>query len=220
MSVPVLDSANNGNSSTSATSLSWTHTCSGSDRYLRVSIFFNGAHSNVSVTYNGVSMSLVDSVTDGTRVFYTYELVAPATGANTVSITWTTTRAVLGTSVSYTNVDQGSPRGTVEKVSSTSSPTSVDVSLNSSDLGVSGFAVHNSDNNVVPSASPNGTALTTQTYQGGSSAARQRDAEITGSGTTTITYTSTGVQRFLIAYPLHGISTETRRPQLAAILGL
>lgn len=208
MTIPSLDAAANGATSTGATSRTWSHTCSGSDRILIVSLFVNGSISGLSITYNSVAMTLLDSISDGTYYLYMYYLLAPSTGANTVSASWTTSRGVLGSSVSYTSVNQSAPFGTGAKTNNTSSPTSVDITLTANDVGIGALAAHNSTNNSTPTVTSSGTGQTdrtTQSYSGSVSAARMRMADITGTGTVSMAWTSsTANQRFLIAYPLQG----------------
>src|SRR6266542_3917316 len=79
-----------------ATSLSWSHTCTGSSRLLTVSVSIGLAddtNSAVAVTYNGVAMTAAGAqvhsggLTAGyVQLFY---LAAPATGANTVIVSHT-----------------------------------------------------------------------------------------------------------------------------------
>lgn len=96
----------------SGTSFSWTHTCSGSDRYLIVSVFtFTPAGTLTAPTYNGVSMTQIQ-VTDlsGSNKLWLFGLVAPATGANTVSFSFSSSNSfVAGVATSYTGVDQTNP---------------------------------------------------------------------------------------------------------------
>lgn len=99
---------------TTGTSLSWSHTCSGTNRLLVVSINVGAASDDVetTATYNGVSMTSAGRVAsnnqiDGyTQLFY---LVAPATGSNTVTVTSTLSKSLVGGSISFTGVDQTSP---------------------------------------------------------------------------------------------------------------
>jgi hypothetical protein len=85
----------------------FSHTCTGSDRILFVAAASNTSETVTGVTYNGVSMTEVDSVTAGATQHLFY-LVAPATGANNVVVS-TSGSVAVGSSVSYTGVDQTSP---------------------------------------------------------------------------------------------------------------
>ena len=83
----------------------WSHTCTGSDRILLVSIFSQGTVS--AVTYNGVSMTSLGSYnyTSPTGNGTLWYLIAPATGSNTVSITHSGSYTI-GVASSYTGVKQ------------------------------------------------------------------------------------------------------------------
>src|SRR5580765_3567417 len=91
----------NGKSNTTAAQQvkTWSHTCTGSDRLLLVTVVWN--QPNVStelvsaVTYNGVAMTsfgspapVKSSATPGSnRLIQLFYLINPPTGANTVSVT-------------------------------------------------------------------------------------------------------------------------------------
>lgn len=89
----------------------WSHTCTGTNLCLFVGFTLPHGATLSAVTYNGSSMSqlsTVSSTVSGQTVnSYIYGLVAPSTGANTVSITWTgSVSNASGGSVSYQNVSQ------------------------------------------------------------------------------------------------------------------
>lgn len=76
---------------TTASPLTWSHTCGASATLLLVGVAVGGTTgaNTVTATYNGVSMTAVDTQasnnnTDG--FVKLFKLVSPATGANTVSI--------------------------------------------------------------------------------------------------------------------------------------
>ena len=112
-----FDATSNSGASTSFTSLSWSHTCTGSNRILIVgSNIQNNTDANgpiTGITYGGVALTKIRSdqqrpatVTFRTELWY---LIAPATGANTLTITYTgsVTRGCAG-AISLTNADQSS----------------------------------------------------------------------------------------------------------------
>lgn len=93
---------------------SWSHTCTGSDRLLVVSVMLwqdvAGTGTISGITYNGVAMTKAQGVTNGAMRAEIWYLANPASGANNVSAT------IVGAtddrkfrSVSYTGVDQASP---------------------------------------------------------------------------------------------------------------
>jgi hypothetical protein len=101
---------------TTGTSLSWSHTCSGTNRLLVVSVSIGmaGGDTNhvTSVTYNSVAMTSIakvhsnNDVTGYVEMFY---LIAPSTGTNTVQVTGNETADMVSGSVSFTGVDQSTP---------------------------------------------------------------------------------------------------------------
>ena len=112
----VLDAVgpNSTGTATTGNSLSWSHTCSGTNRLLTVSLSVgSGTTATVtSVTYNGVAMTeaarvMSNNQNDGyVKLFY---LVAPATGSNTVQVTCDSSKPLIAGSVSFTGVDQTTP---------------------------------------------------------------------------------------------------------------
>lgn len=103
-----------GTGTAGTTGITWSHTCSGSNRLLVVGVAFSAADAGVTtgVTYNSVSMTSLGKVhtnnqTDGfVELFY---LIAPATGTNTVSYTASASGDLGGGSVSFTGADQTTP---------------------------------------------------------------------------------------------------------------
>lgn len=104
--------------STSQTSspITWSHTCTGSNLLLTVGITLQAVTSfptASAVTYNGVSMTKARADTFDAGAFGKLEssvwlLHAPATGSNTVSVTFTggTSPSGVGSSTSYTGAQQ------------------------------------------------------------------------------------------------------------------
>lgn len=98
------------------TTLTWAHTCTGSNGFLLVAI---QAYSLVAsadivsgVTYNGVAMTRLDiqnSSASTNYSTYVYYLAGPATGANNIVVTYTTAPgfgAHWGIGTSYSGVKQ------------------------------------------------------------------------------------------------------------------
>jgi hypothetical protein len=100
--------------------LTFSHTCTGSDRLLFVGFVWDpGPDDVVSVTYNSVAMTLVAKILTGGLNRYLYRLIAPATGANNVVITTTGGHTIFGGAASYTGADQTSqPAGTTNNSAS------------------------------------------------------------------------------------------------------
>jgi hypothetical protein len=93
--------------SSGANSLTFSHTNTGSNLALFVGVMCRDGDNVTGVTYGGVAMTQLLKRTN-TSTYYIYGLVAPATGANNVVISRsTTTDNLVGISVSYTGVHQG-----------------------------------------------------------------------------------------------------------------
>ena len=92
----------------SGTSRTFTHTCTGSNRLLFVQVLINTNSDLITgVTYAGTPMTLVTThAPNVNRRIYLYRLVAPATGANNVVISASSSTAIGGNAASYTGVAQ------------------------------------------------------------------------------------------------------------------
>lgn len=96
---------------TTATTLSYSHTCSGSNRRLWVSVVGDLATDDLTnVKYNGVIMTVANKVLS-TRWIYLCFVDAPATGSNTVLVTFGSSHYIASGSVSYNGAIQS---GTVD----------------------------------------------------------------------------------------------------------
>lgn len=106
-----VDSVANSGASAVA-SLTWSHTCTGSDLLLVVGLSWTVSSTTMSVTYNGVSMTAgPGGQTDTTSSYHTeiFYLVNPAPGANDIVATPSSSAAIYGGAVSLTGVDQATP---------------------------------------------------------------------------------------------------------------
>lgn len=94
-----------------ATSLTYAHTCTGTDRALFVAILLNNTPDDVtSVTYNGVAMTQVATYLANSQYrYYLYVLANPASGSNNVVINTGVARNIFSCANSYTGVDQTNP---------------------------------------------------------------------------------------------------------------
>lgn len=105
-----LNTAVNGLSITS-TSLTWNHTCTGSNMVLVVGVIIQSTSDFVTgVTYNGVAMTRATTAVTPSgpaRRQYLYTLVAPATGSSlAIVVSLSSSINVGGMSVSYTGCAQ------------------------------------------------------------------------------------------------------------------
>lgn len=114
------------------TSLTYSHTCGGSDRFLFLVVKLYGNDDITAITYNGVSMgaSIANgSLFEGTWSRF-YALMNPASGANNLVITRTSSNHIVAGSGSWTGVSQtGQPEafGTAEANGATQITPSVTV---------------------------------------------------------------------------------------------
>lgn len=129
-----FDASAGSNTGVPATSLTYAHTCTGTDRILFIGAMVALSTDSITgVTYNGVSATLITSrASPPTSGYYAklYYLVAPSTGANNVVISSSSSGYVFGKSVSYTGASQtgqpdASTTGTTTSTSYTTSLTSI-----------------------------------------------------------------------------------------------
>jgi hypothetical protein len=115
--------------SSSPSTATWTHTCSGTNRLLIVSSGYdaNQLEHLTSVTYNGISLTKIITVGLSPSNDYGLELwylVNPPAGSFTVSITWNTfTLFSSAASLSFTGVNQTTPIGNFNSTASNNSLT-------------------------------------------------------------------------------------------------
>lgn len=119
-----------GDAVTTGTSLTYSHTCTGSNLILLVDVWVTSTGSDVvtGVTYNSVSMTLVDKQAVGSQYHYAYYLLGPATGAHNVVVSTSSSQTIGSSSISYTGVKQsGQPDASAKQVvgSSTGSTTTL-----------------------------------------------------------------------------------------------
>ena len=129
-----VDAVGPGSMVTNISTMSWNHTCSGSNRLLVVGIAMGTSSSDasavLSVTYNGTPMVSAgkrhanDQSAGFGQLFY---LVAPPTGTHTVTVTETGYSGYYtleGGSTSFTGVNQTTPgQNTVSSIGSNPNPT-------------------------------------------------------------------------------------------------
>lgn len=97
--------------SVTATSLTYSHTTSGSDRLLVVTYQSGTSADRITgITYGGVAMTKLGSSLQNTRFTGYYYLLNPSLGANNVVLTGSTSDVIEAYSASYTGVNQtGNP---------------------------------------------------------------------------------------------------------------
>lgn len=97
----------------SGSSVTLSHTCTGSDRFLAVSVMISNARSVTSVTYAGVAMTfkVKTELGSGKQEVHVYYLANPASGANNIVATIDSSSFLYLKDTSYTGVDQTTPTG-------------------------------------------------------------------------------------------------------------
>ena len=115
----------------SVTSLSWSHTCAGTERGLVVGVS-NYVVRTVSATYNSVAMTSEGQQSDPNATdpgeAEQFSLIAPATGANSVALSWGGgSTDVVGGAISFTGADQTDLCGTQAKAQGNSTTPSINV---------------------------------------------------------------------------------------------
>lgn len=125
---------------TAASSLSFSHTCTGTERFLFVGAGNSSGDlpANASVTYATIALTRPWAIQ--AQSFYRnsgHYLVNPASGANTVAVTWENIEDELAAgAISFTGVDQTTPVGTSATANGASGVPTVDVSSESGGIVV------------------------------------------------------------------------------------
>lgn len=108
----VFDAASNSGYQAAQSTYSWSHTCTGSNRFLAVDVALLSAGQTVTgITYNGVALSLIGAKTTVTSFgrVECWGLANPSSGSNTIAVTFSGSIASSSEAVSYTGVHQTSP---------------------------------------------------------------------------------------------------------------
>lgn len=136
--------AQSASSFSSGTTNTFSHTCSGSDRILYVGVY-DGLNNVTGVTYNGTSMTLVNSfaMTGSAAGQYIrlYQLVNPSTGTNNVVITCSVAGNTYGNGISYTGANQtGQPDANNTNGASTGTSLTTSVTTVADNCWIVGYA--------------------------------------------------------------------------------
>lgn len=203
----------------SCTSLSYSHTVSGTNRLLWVGPSgYDTGDTVTGVTYNAVSMTLVPSsaVSNGSHSVSQYGLVAPATGTNTVLISATGYMTDLGGgSVSFTDADQTNPFGTAVTATGNGTTPSVNVSSAANEIVIDAL-------NILHNGTLAVGAGQTEQYQGigGFGFSKYGASTETGSATTTMSWTNSTAQDWAIsAVPVKPLAAGGSTLRLRTLTG-
>ena len=139
-------------SAASASSLSWTHTASGSNRLVIVGATWGDFVTITSVTYGGTPMNFLGTQAQSDQNIAMYRLVAPPTGAQTVSVNFSGPSRSIAGSVSFTNVDQTTPTGTFASAVGFSTTPSVTVASAAGEMVIDTLDYDTGGTTVTPGA--------------------------------------------------------------------
>jgi hypothetical protein len=95
-----------------------------------------GGTSATGVTYNGIALTPIANVFNTLTRTQLWELVAPATGSNNIIVSFNFSVPVCSGAVTYTNVSQSAPKGTVVTNSNSSGEPTVTCSSATGELVV------------------------------------------------------------------------------------
>lgn len=143
-----------------ATSYTWSHVCSGTNRFLVVNIAMHSASDIVtSVTYNSVALTRQFYALQGSdQVGYVYYLIAPAVGTHDIVVihsgTPVTGKGAMG-GASYTGVDQRVPIGNSNSVTANANSASLVVNTSQPDSFVLGMVSAEEGGGVTPGVNQN-----------------------------------------------------------------
>lgn len=181
-------------SQASGTSLTFSHTVSGSNRILFVSAYGGADGTDITgMTYNGVAMTFIAKAKYAANNSYmhTYYLIAPATGANNVVVSYNINARMGAIASSYTGVKQtGQPDAfnKTEQGNATSITTNVTVVA----TGCWIYCGNEGSNCMQSTMSPSGN-LTTFRTSGIDDAVQVADSNGTvGTGTQAAGFTNSG----------------------------
>ena len=106
MAIAIDTSARN---ASSGTSQSFSYTCTGTNRLLVVMTASDGTTPATAVTYNGVSLTQIDSNRTANHPINLWYLVNPASGSNTLSASGFSNAGNYVVALSFTGVKQSNP---------------------------------------------------------------------------------------------------------------
>lgn len=212
MSVPVVDVVSDSHGSGNR---SWSHAGgSGSNRLVQIWVEKCFDNAPTLVTYGGVTVPPVDSsIGDNLAGVYLYELVAPATGTQTVVVNIPSSHNTVATAITFTNVDQTTPHGTASKTRTTSlNVLTVAPSSSTNDLVVTAAAWRNDTGGRTIAAGGSETDRNNQEVVSGGQGVRgivttKAGAASTTTVTETVSPNSGNLWGSILSIAVHGVSS-------------
>ncbi|HZJ54335.1 MAG TPA: C25 family cysteine peptidase [Myxococcaceae bacterium] len=210
---------------TCGSTLSWLHTVGpqANDRYLLVGISTGNAGGSVaptSVTYGAQTLGLLGSASNaaGSSRVFLYGLLAPARGANTITVGLPAGPcAVVAGSVSYTGVNQATPTRTAASTGGAGNTGAVTVSTGQGDKVISVVS-----SNTAASGTPQTGATIRWAASRGTELGAASTVSRTGTGTLAITMSWTlgppgSSEWALVAIPIRAVN-PTRAAEHAPVV--
>ena len=179
-----FDATSNGG--TTGTSLTFSHTTSGTNRLLMVYTFFDN-DTITGVTYNSVSMTKLDQIDFTTNRIAAWILVDPASGANDIVVSSSSSTPINAQGVSYTGCAQSGQPDAQGSAGGTSQSSPIDLTITVATTNswlVGGVRVNGTGN------SSAGTDTTQRLSANGIQSYDSNAALATGSQTIQATFTS------------------------------
>lgn len=215
-------------SGTGVSSLTYSHTCTGSDRVLIVAITWGDTSitgaSITSVTYNGVALTQYSTRMGGIGLNEVWYLIAPATGANNIVVTVTNvvpaeapSSNIVAGSMSFTGVDQTTPLGTAVTAAANSTGPSASVTGVSTNNFIFDSLCVGSAGSTQPTITVNGTQ--TQRWQtkiggAGNRIAGAGSTKASAVGSVTMSWTLSAARQWsLIAVEVKEVAVVTGSKQ-------
>lgn len=146
-----FDAASTKTSTIAASSFSWSHTCTGSNRLLVVGIVLSSSTNSVtSATYNSVAMTQRLAVNMGSDLrLEIWSIVAPATGTNTIAVNLASNGVLQAGATSWTDIHQTTPHGDTAYTTGTGTSPSQSVAAGSNDVVLDALALNDINGTVV-----------------------------------------------------------------------
>lgn len=193
-----FDAASPADQFASATTLTFSHTCTGSDLVLLVVGACISTETITGVTYNGSALTQIgstQSVAFGGKTLSLWAKVGPSTGAHDVVLTASSSTSIFGASVSYTGVAQTSTFGTAAQGENSSalSSVTVDVSSATGELVVDGMLWTSGDGSGMTAGSGQTKRAESEDAGTGTLVAMSEEA---GASSVTMSWTQGSLERY------------------------
>lgn len=211
-----FDAASSG--SANASSLTFSHTCSGTERLLVV-ITSERYNSKVTgVTYAGAPLTNYGSDVNVNICQCTFwYLLNPNTGANNIVVSQIETERLTAGGMSFTGVSQSTPLGTIVTSDGSGTSASLSVASSSVEIVVDGLCFYSDDPDVTATVGVGQTERWAREAQSGVIAVRGHGSTEAGAATTTMSWTLTGSRSWTMVAAGVKPATTDPAPALATV---